>query len=234
MKHFFGCEECSKHFLEISKSVESEVTSHTMSILWLWRTHNQVNQRLHGDESEDPNFPKIQFPPGALCPTCKSTDSLEWNEEGVLSFLISFYSEAGIFIPEDLQIFEKDSADNRNSFPSRNKDKELDWWEKKQRESDLKQVYELRLRKRTRKSLADKASLDLPNNQLGGSKAEVVKSPVKGGKMRALWGLTDLDVSMCVVFYVISTVIILLLYHHFIVRRHMNPCKNIKSKLLVL
>ena len=237
MKHFFGCNECSKHFLEMSQSVTSEVTSHTESVLWLWRGHNQVNKRLHGDESEDPKFPKVQFPPRNVCPQCKSADGMKWDEERVLSFLIGFYSEAGIFVPASLQTFHREEDNNsldssKNFVHEQSKEKELDWWEKKQGDRDLKHVRQLRLRKR-KKSSANQVGIYMSSDthQDGSSKFNPRR---QFGNVRSLWGLTELDLSMCVVFYIISTAIILLLYHHFIIRRHMNPCKNVKAKSLSL
>lgn len=40
------------------------------AVLWLWAAHNQVNRRLAGDSTEDPEFPKIQFPNSDSCPLC--------------------------------------------------------------------------------------------------------------------------------------------------------------------
>lgn len=60
-------------------------------ILWLWRGHNRVNKRLSGEASEDPNFPKRQFPPQEICPQCWTGN--EFNEKEVLNFLIKYYSQ---------------------------------------------------------------------------------------------------------------------------------------------
>ncbi|GFR79268.1 sulfhydryl oxidase [Elysia marginata] len=239
MKHFFGCSQCSQHFLEMSQSVRSEVTSHTQSILWLWRRHNQVNERLRGDQSEDPKFPKLQFPPETLCAACKSAGGLEWDKGKVLEFLIGFYSQAGIFFPEDLQSFQREGDtsnidSNKDSLGDITKGQELDWWENKQEDKDLKHVRELRLRRRNRKRALGQGSLYRAGERLSLSKDEMVRARQKVSTVRSLWGLTDIDLSMCVVFYILSTLIILLLYHHFIIRRHMNPCKAIKTKSMSL
>ena len=42
----------------------------------------QVNKRLAGDKTEDPNFPKIQFPTAAACPHCMTPKAL-WDEDTV-------------------------------------------------------------------------------------------------------------------------------------------------------
>ncbi|RUS74550.1 hypothetical protein EGW08_017698 [Elysia chlorotica] len=236
MKHFFGCGECSKHFLEMSEGVESEVTSHTEAVLWLWRRHNQVNKRLHGHESEDPRFPKVQFPPRSVCPQCKSPNGMKWDEEKVFAFLVGFYSGAGIFVPASLQSFkegnQRDGVDSlEDSIGLGNKVKQLDWWEKKQRNRDLRVVRELRLRKQKKNSPNRAVALQhLSAEKSQVDEAQMVKE--RANNIRSLWGVTNIDLSMCVVFYVISTVIILLLYHHFIIRRHRHPCRAAKTKSL--
>jgi len=47
-----------------------------MSVLWLWRTHNRVNQRLSGDLTDDPAFPKEIFPNKQHCAECYNTQIL--------------------------------------------------------------------------------------------------------------------------------------------------------------
>lgn len=52
-----------------------------------------------GDLSEDPNFPKIQWPSPEMCPLCHSVrDNGEhrWNLDQVLAFLLSYYSPSNI------------------------------------------------------------------------------------------------------------------------------------------
>lgn len=52
------------------------------AVLWLWKTHNEVNARLADIEkkyghssSGDPKFPKIQWPDAVACPACKKAGS---------------------------------------------------------------------------------------------------------------------------------------------------------------
>lgn len=90
--YFFGCQDCSEHFQQMSKTIPGNVTSLKNSVLWLWRTHNNVNNRLAGDGSEDPSFPKIQFPSESMCLKCRNADN-SWNEENVLSYLIKMYKD---------------------------------------------------------------------------------------------------------------------------------------------
>lgn len=69
------------------------------AVLWLWAAHNEVNQRLAGDETEDPEFPKLQFPSPKSCPECRrSPDTksenleIEWNKDAVLGFLRNIHN----------------------------------------------------------------------------------------------------------------------------------------------
>jgi hypothetical protein len=56
--------------------------------------HNLVNQRLHGDETEDPKYPKIQFPSADLCSNCHINNN--FDASNTLDFLLHYYSKANI------------------------------------------------------------------------------------------------------------------------------------------
>lgn len=102
IRYFFSCEECRKHFTTMSSNLSNEVHSHNEAILWLWRGHNKVNDRLAGDQSEDPKHPKIQFPSKDLCEECRVPGSddhnVQWNEAVVLEFLKNHYGVDNIRI----------------------------------------------------------------------------------------------------------------------------------------
>ncbi|XP_061117106.1 sulfhydryl oxidase 2 [Conger conger] len=95
---FFGCQECGRNLEAMAKESLSQVQSLDQAVLWLWRKHNQVNNRLAGTLSEDPRFPKTQWPTPDLCPAChEERDGLHvWNEEHVLFFLKRHYASANI------------------------------------------------------------------------------------------------------------------------------------------
>ncbi|XP_015222452.2 sulfhydryl oxidase 2 [Lepisosteus oculatus] len=95
---FFGCQECGRHFEEMAKESLDQVKSLQEAVLWLWRKHNQVNNRLAGALSDDPHFPKTQWPTPNLCPAChEEKDGLHlWNEEKVFHFLMDYYGAANI------------------------------------------------------------------------------------------------------------------------------------------
>ncbi|KAH8341871.1 hypothetical protein KR059_003141 [Drosophila kikkawai] len=97
-KYFFGCSDCSRHFQEMAKRRRlASVKSHDEEILWLWEAHNEVNQRVASDSTEDPKFPKLQFPSEEDCPTCRSSNnSSEWQREEVLKYLKTIYDRENL------------------------------------------------------------------------------------------------------------------------------------------
>ena len=101
VEHFFGCQECARHFLQMSedgKAIEREVKSADDAVLWLWKAHNVVNKRLGGDISDDAVFPKERFPNKAHCSDCYNSrvaGSDGWREyriKSVLHFLHEMYA----------------------------------------------------------------------------------------------------------------------------------------------
>uniref|UniRef100_A0A914C3Z0 Sulfhydryl oxidase n=1 Tax=Acrobeloides nanus TaxID=290746 RepID=A0A914C3Z0_9BILA len=91
---FFGCEHCRNHFLKMTTKtfkMESQVRQSEDVFMYLWRAHNIVNARLKGRETEDPKFPKYQFPPLFLCPNCQEEQG-RLNENEVLNYLLHYYS----------------------------------------------------------------------------------------------------------------------------------------------
>ncbi len=60
----------------------------------------RVNHRLHGDPTEDPGHPKVQFPSYTACPGCYLTppqgrydNYSQWNQTHVTQYLQRFYGE---------------------------------------------------------------------------------------------------------------------------------------------
>lgn len=92
VKHFFGCTDCSEHFMSMATTIQTNVSSLDDAVLWLWSAHNQVNQRLIGDVTEDPMHPKILFPLKVHCETCRQNGTDEWNKTEVLKYLKNMYS----------------------------------------------------------------------------------------------------------------------------------------------
>ena len=102
VRYFLGCQECASHFVNMANNVEYDVINGSDGVLWLWRSHNLVNQRLQGDHTEDPLHPKIQWPSIEACPSCwqiirgRYGSAVRWKEEEVLSYLLEFYSANNI------------------------------------------------------------------------------------------------------------------------------------------
>ncbi|XP_061895501.1 sulfhydryl oxidase 1 [Entelurus aequoreus] len=93
--NFFGCRACAEHFENMAKESLNEVNTYSAAILWLWSRHNRVNNRIAGALSEDPNFPKVQWPSPDLCEAChsvKDDGDHRWNNEQVLPFLQTYFS----------------------------------------------------------------------------------------------------------------------------------------------
>uniref|UniRef100_A0A3P8W2G1 Sulfhydryl oxidase n=1 Tax=Cynoglossus semilaevis TaxID=244447 RepID=A0A3P8W2G1_CYNSE len=106
---FFGCRYCAEHFDNLVRGslLENE------AVLWLWSIHNEVNSRLSGALSEDPNFPKIQWPSPDMCPECHNVTKRgehRWNKDKALRFLLSYFSSNRIlpdYLEDETQILAK-------------------------------------------------------------------------------------------------------------------------------
>ncbi|KAM4023514.1 sulfhydryl oxidase 1 [Anomaloglossus baeobatrachus] len=98
VRYFFGCKECARHFEEMARESMNGVRSLDEAIRWLWLSHNKVNKRLAGDPTEDPDFPKIQWPPKELCSDCQKTvdNNVTWDEAAVLRFMKIRFSEVNL------------------------------------------------------------------------------------------------------------------------------------------
>lgn len=116
MGTFFGCADCAAHFMEMaSRNKIFDVHSKDEAVLWLWRAHNEVNARLSGDNTEDPEHKKIQYPAAEHCPACRYVNN-SWNEEEVLRYLKVKYSYDSIKLDG---ISDADNVDMTNGNGSR-------------------------------------------------------------------------------------------------------------------
>ncbi|KAM4739450.1 sulfhydryl oxidase 1 [Anableps anableps] len=128
--NFFGCRYCAEHFENMAKEGLEKVDTLPSAALWLWSRHNQVNNRIAGAMSEDPLFPKIQWPSPEMCPSChivKDTGDHGWNKEQVFSFLWSYFSSSHIlpdYLENEDEILEKQRAKHslqlQDSFAQKN------------------------------------------------------------------------------------------------------------------
>ena len=116
--HFFGCRDCSKNFNKGAIYIERSIHSLDDSVLFLWRSHNKANFHLHGDITEDPLSPKVQFPGRDLCPKCHNGTSDtpdSWDKAMVLTFMRKVYSPDNII--HDSLPFTFTKAQSRVMFP---------------------------------------------------------------------------------------------------------------------
>ncbi|NWI97728.1 QSOX1 oxidase, partial [Pitta sordida] len=100
VRHFFGCQECAEHFEAMAAKSMDQVSSREEAVLWLWSHHNEVNARLAGGDTEDPKFPKLQWPPPDMCPQCHKEERgvHAWEEPAVVTFLKAHFSPANIYM----------------------------------------------------------------------------------------------------------------------------------------
>ncbi|KAI5613280.1 sulfhydryl oxidase 2 [Silurus asotus] len=198
---FFGCRECGKHFEEMAQESMNQVKSLDEAVLWLWRKHNQVNARLAGSMSEDPMFPKTQWPTPDLCPTChEEQDGLHvWNEDMVLAFLKKHYSAENIS-PKHTSDLHSDAgpgaANKAISTPP---------------SDPLKAV---------KTSPEGPNFLKLSDKRGTGSVQKEPNLPFLG------LGFSGVDMSLCVLLYAFSCVFLMLMFFFFRVRSKRWKIKN--------
>lgn len=122
IKNFFGCEDCRNHFVQMAEKRElHKVNSWDESVLWLWAAHNEVNQRLAGDQTEDPMYPKVQFPLKERCGQCYNPDH-SWRDDAVLEYLKKVYGKQNIqYLGSNKEILDADqsSKSSRNIYVTR-------------------------------------------------------------------------------------------------------------------
>jgi len=93
IKHFFGCKSCALHFMNMTQDglAFKHIQSYQESVVYLWEAHNTVNLRVSNETSDDPVFPKFEFPSSEYCPLCYTSDG-EFSEDHVFKFLVDMYS----------------------------------------------------------------------------------------------------------------------------------------------
>ncbi|RWS22989.1 sulfhydryl oxidase 1-like isoform X2 [Leptotrombidium deliense] len=98
IRTFFTCANCADEFWKMSAELIENNNSLTIprsSVLWLWRAHNKVNKRLQCDLTEDPQYPKMEYPKQSYCATCLDEKS-QWIESNVFRHLLAYYSAENI------------------------------------------------------------------------------------------------------------------------------------------
>ncbi|XP_027950663.1 sulfhydryl oxidase 2 [Eumetopias jubatus] len=224
---FFGCKECSEHFEEMAKESMDSVKTADQAILWLWKKHNLVNNRLAGHLSEDPKFPKVPWPAPDLCPACheeiKGLHS--WNEGQVLLFLKRHYSSDNL-----VDVYAADPGDaSEGGGPPQGGERErgLASPEKPQGEQHAKSLRPpSMLPPRPRLPDGPQLSLDGRLQSAGGAEG---RREAEAAVPFLGMGFSSLDMSLCVLLYVASSLFLMVMYFFFRVRskrwkvRHHRP-----------
>ena len=113
--NFFGCSECAGHFAVLAARLEGDLRTlaahkhrggRERGALWLWKTHNAVNERLAAEALTDSpatefaEFAKEQWPSRSTCSRCRELSgppkagvkpSLQWHEDSVYAHLLEQY-----------------------------------------------------------------------------------------------------------------------------------------------
>lgn len=116
VEHFFNCQECRQHFLEMISRKLDVIASQEDLVLWLWHAHNEVNMRLAKEEEVskkwNPNYPKVVWPTRQQCSECRvvasvdkeasSTEEPEWAVKAVYKFLKDWYGASLLTLPDTI------------------------------------------------------------------------------------------------------------------------------------
>ncbi|CAH2311405.1 sulfhydryl oxidase 1 [Pelobates cultripes] len=120
VKYFFGCRECAEHFERMAQESLRTVRTLDEAIKWLWERHNRVNKRLAGAASEDPDFPKVQWPTPELCPLCQvktESELVTWDDPNVMHFMKTHFSKDNIadayLVDEDVLLEKQKKANEK-------------------------------------------------------------------------------------------------------------------------
>ncbi|XP_004072966.1 sulfhydryl oxidase 2 [Oryzias latipes] len=202
IRTFFGCQECSRHFEQAVAAGIHEVKSAEQQIVWLWNQHNRVNARLAGSLSDDPLFPKAQWPSPSLCASCHEERNgvHEWNLDNVLHFLRHHYSASNLSPKYSL-------TPPRVPAPS----------------FDLLPTSESKVEDRGGEGGGMKAEEQPEPQPAQHSPRPALKALEMGeAEGRGVWilgmGFNSVDMSLCVVLYVCSCLFLMLLFFFFKVR----------------
>lgn len=207
---FFGCQECGKHFEEMAQESMNQVKSVDEAVLWLWRKHNRVNARLAGAMSEDPMFPKIQWPTPDLCPTChEEKEGLHvWNEEMVLAFLKQHYGASNIS-PKYTSSSQPEPVPPAPEIPK----------------AATKPNSNIHLNQNLNSS-PENVPKHMKRTDTGGNKGTGVQIEPRSGVTFLGLGFSSVDMSLCVLLYGISCVFLMVMFFFFRVRSKRWKSRN--------
>ncbi|XP_020650489.3 sulfhydryl oxidase 2 isoform X1 [Pogona vitticeps] len=214
IRDFFGCRACAQHFEEMARESMDSVKTLDGAVLWLWEKHNVVNARLAGDLSEDPAFPKVQWPTPDICPTChQKINGLDaWDKVQVLQFLKDHYGTGNIlhtYTQERADLDEKElQEDPGRDFQSQERRMSEDKIPDPEKFSDSRS-----------RALGRLLAKDAPGPDQG---KKAVESKIEQDMKQAVSfmgiGFSNIDMSLCIVLYVASSFFLIIMYFFFRVR----------------
>lgn len=183
-----------------------------------------------GDLSEDPKFPKVQWPTPDICPACheeiKGLHS--WNEAQVLQFLKSHYSSDNILYKYTES--QTDPGDNEQGDTREVKDKNL--------QKNLGGNGENQLQEKENPAAAGSRMLEKPMGNpgavQGSGKGAAASVNLKGSRQAVSFlgiGFSNLDMSLCVILYVASSLFLMIMYFFFRVRSKRWKVKSHRSSV---
>lgn len=119
---FLGCTVCASNFEKETESLSSSLNNRNSSVLWLWYTHNRVNQRLNNEKPTQDKRPltEVIFPSPKLCSSCmksdlndvgldgKSFEDIEWDSTSVLNYLVDIYRPDKVVTPIEMALLLTD------------------------------------------------------------------------------------------------------------------------------
>ncbi|XP_069465665.1 sulfhydryl oxidase 2 [Ambystoma mexicanum] len=214
--HFFGCRECAEHFEAMAKESMDSVMSLDGAVLWLWQKHNVVNNRLAGAPSEDPKFPKLQWPNQDLCPSCfVDKDPQTWNEADVLAFMKHFYSIENT--SDQFTENERDESQEDHLSEAQKKDQSVP---KKPNGQSKKEMQDSKdaLRPEFLDKLIQNKHPDPKDQSKRGMEQVAVREEDKQSISFLGIGFSNIDMSLCVVLYLASSLFLMIMYFFFRMR----------------
>lgn len=121
VRDFFGCQECSEHFLRMVDNGDNitSVGSYEEAVLYLWDRHNEVNLRLiDSQQADDPVYPKEYFPNVYYCPSCFRHEGYgEYvDEKEILKFLIKHYKKDSLLRGSEMTSASLSNLVTKDSF----------------------------------------------------------------------------------------------------------------------
>lgn len=117
---FLGCTVCSSNFEKETESLATSLNYRNSSVLWLWNTHNLVNQRLNNERASEYRKPlsEIIYPTPSKCASCyktkiaeigqdgKTYTDIQWNMANLFEYLIDLYKPERIVTPNELALMK--------------------------------------------------------------------------------------------------------------------------------